>query len=159
MGWWQTYDNVIGDRPADILGIMFKNIAQNDSEQGNPKPTLEEVLSGVEIALNQNPGELVAQAENIAIKKIVARLEDKPEVESDVPDSTVAKQLALTFRPKFEAVTKTYQESFGRKPKLSELLRCINFVLNPEDHLLVEPGTVISANPSYRLNRQNVPDI
>ncbi len=143
MGWWQTFDNVIGDRPADILGIMFENITKNAEEQGNPKPTLEEVLSGVKIALNQNPGELVAEREIMAIKKIVARLEDKPEVESDVPHSTVAKQLALTFRPKFEAVTKTYQESFGRKPKLSELLESINFVLNPEEYLSVEPGTVI----------------
>ncbi len=143
MGWWQTFDNVIGDRPADIFGIMFDNIAQNAEEEGNPKPTLEEVLSGIKLALNQNPGELVASPEIIAIKKIVARVEDKPDVESDVSHSTVAKQLALTFRPKFEAVTKTYQESFGRKPKLSEMLESIIFVLNPEEHLLVEPGTFI----------------
>jgi hypothetical protein len=147
MSWWDTGegDDLIGDIPADIIGGMFKSITKASEEQGNQKPTLQEVLNSIKSALSQNPEEILADGKGISVQKVVAELENKPdEVSSGEPINTLD-ELVVAFRKAFEAVTQEYKDALERKPRLSELLACIVLVLgsSPEDYLSIEAGACV----------------
>ncbi len=144
MGWWSYNHNMMGDSPADIMGRMFATIVERTKVENIPKPTLQELLVSLKLVINQNAEELLLEGGSIQIKKIVAYLEDKRYVVSEELNSSLIQQLAPIIYENFVECQNTYQETFERKPKLSEFLWAVVFELStPEQYLSIEAGNSI----------------
>ena len=148
MGWWKTGQNkdIIGDVPADIISSMFKTIVRNYEELGKEKPTLSEMLSALLIALRTEPEKILEVAEAISIRRLVATINPGgTEITSQLDGKAVDEMLVKRLRGELELVTTSYLETLERKPKLSELLACLAFILgsNPEKYLSgIQGGSV-----------------
>ncbi len=56
MSWWNIdKGNVIGDRPADIVGDTLAAIAQARRAQDHPLPRLQEIVDAIAVALERSP--------------------------------------------------------------------------------------------------------
>ena len=147
MGWWKTGQNndIIGDAPADMISSMFDRIVRNNEYLGKEKPTLSNLLAAILIALRSEPEKILNQGDAISIRRLVATINSGATVITSQEGNTVDDNLANTLREEFELITGEYQESLERKPKLSELLACVAFILgaNPEKYLSgIQGGSV-----------------
>ncbi|HBE21432.1 MAG TPA: hypothetical protein DEG17_01545 [Cyanobacteria bacterium UBA11149] len=144
MGWWSYNHNMMGDSPANIMGHMLATLVERTKVENIPKPTLQELLVTLKLVINQNAEELLLEGGILQIKKIVAYLEDKQYVVSEELNSSLIQTLAPIIYENFVECQNIYQETFERKPKLSEFLWAVVFELsNPEEYLSIEAGSSI----------------
>jgi|SRR2546426_11648459 len=146
MSWWRTVGgNMIGDVPADLLGRAFKNLAKARDTRGQPKPTLAAILEATAAVIRGNPGEFLSGGSGVEIEKITARLDGEPGSISGDARGTANVEIGATLRDAFGAVAQAYQEQWGRKPSLYELLDTMAFVLRykPETYLTEAEGLSI----------------
>lgn len=138
MGWWSTGsgDDVIGDRPADILGEMFTRLVAEHSKARTSKPTFGEMMATIEVALNDRPGQFLADAPSKKVS-VIARLGDRT-VRAANPDSADRALAALVRRALVE-ISAVYDESWERHVRLAELLSVIAFVLRAADDYVSDP--------------------
>lgn len=139
MSWWDTgqQDDVIGDRPADLIGGALKDIARTSADKQLPKPTLESLLRALGLALTTGTGEYLDAhpdlQEIVAEDALGVRVSSGPlRAEPLVPDLTERLRKALHLN------AAAYMERWERKPRLTELLATLEFVLGyrPEDFLV-----------------------
>ncbi len=142
MGWWETGqgDDIIGDSPADTIAETLESIASSREEQGKPKPTLKEVLDTFASVLRLKATDLVENGEEIAIQSLAAELDPTSAQVYGGENNSVDEQLVKAFGGAIEEIARQYQDVVERKPRLSELLACIRFVLgyNPSEYLSIE---------------------
>lgn len=148
MGWWETEenDNFIGDTPTDTIASTLTYIAETREEQDKGKPTLQELLNSILATLQTNPEGFIAEGKTICIRRLIAlvipELESVTSSEANKADSQVANALCDAF----EEVAVEYEDSeLERKPKLTELLTSMAFVLGyqPEEYLSIAEGASI----------------
>lgn len=148
MGWWRTghADDVIGDGPADTLGLTLSGIARDRAARGEPRPTPAELLGTVARVLEAQPGRFISDAPAAGSLELLARTEpDSGSVRSRGDDADP--KLGAELRRAFDEIAMEYEDSpLGRKPRLSELLASIAFVLRPE------PEAYLSEVESFRLD-------
>ena len=123
MSWWDIGDDVIGDAPADIMRHALGEIAR--AKQTQAKPTLQELLNGFAAALRK-----IEAGQRDSFQKVVARQESGPAVAAT--GESADDQLVSTFEQAFKDIEKEYQQRFERKPRLSELLQTLLFVIGHE---------------------------
>ena len=136
MSWWDVGgngDDVIGDQPADIMGVALARFAAMREAQGQPKPTLQEVVDAVAALAEQTWGSPPAAAPY----RIVVVREPGPDVRSDVAAQTSDDPLMATLRHAFEEIGAAYQLRWERAPRLREILETLFMVLvaYPEAYL------------------------
>lgn len=124
MSWWDGPDGeILGDRPADLLGKALEAIVQAREERDEPKLGLQDVLEALAAALT---------ARGERFDELVAEQTDGPVLvvrPPAVPDPTLVDPL----REALAKVEQAYQERWERKPTLSEQLKVFDFVLGSED--------------------------
>jgi hypothetical protein len=139
MSWWNTNsdNDIIGDVPADIIGNTFKTIVKDRSTQGKPKPTLQEIVDSVAVALHTEPETFIVGSNKTFFHKVVVILESGSNQESSKDYSRANSYLVTMFLEAFQAIAHAYEERWERKPRLRELLACITFVLGfqPEEFI------------------------
>ncbi|HKP39140.1 MAG TPA: hypothetical protein VJT71_19935 [Pyrinomonadaceae bacterium] len=145
MGWWGTGygDDIIGDGPADTVMQALKDIAGYREERGREKPTLPEVLDAVLLALLGNSEKYLDGEGELTVKRLIAKLDTPPTEVSSSEDPILNPELVTPFQGAFEAIASEYEDTeLERKPRLSELLTTIAFVLgsDPEDYLAIAEG-------------------
>lgn len=136
MGWWAigNGDDIIGDGPADIMTEAFIDIVSRYGKGRSPVLTLQEMLDVLMAALRLNPESIVADADNVAQMRVIAYVEKESgrisNSASPIPDENL---LRLVYNA-FEKIAIEYQESgLKRKPRISELMATIDFVLGYRD--------------------------
>jgi len=145
MGWWSTGhgDDASGDGPADTMQACLTSIAASRVEKRQAKPTLEKLLTAMVQALNARSATIIQDGTSVHIRKLEARLEpDSMHVSSgNTADEGVVKALGDAFA----AIAREYNDVLDRRPRLSELLYAVRFVLGyePERYLSIDPGTSI----------------
>ncbi|ACK72524.1 hypothetical protein PCC7424_4153 [Gloeothece citriformis PCC 7424] len=147
MGWWQTgqNDDIIGDSPADTLAETFQMIVSNYQQQHKPKPTLEEVLDAIASILREQAVNLVEDGENLSFKRLLVELESNSVQisggEKDSPDEQLIQALSNAFL----TIAEQYEDAVNRKPRVTELLACVRFILGyqPEEYLLIDEGNAV----------------
>ena len=150
MGWWKTgqNDDVIGDRPADIMSSTFEVIARAWGEAMGRRPTLREVLNALAVLLRQKPEAYLADTPRTSIRRFVARMGNESTEVGGSEDEHADQKLVAALADAFEAIAVEYEDSvMERKPRLSELLATLVFVLSyrPEDYLSDANGISIQA--------------
>ena len=124
MSWWDDPDGeILGDRPADLLGKALEAIVQAREERDEPELSLREVLEAFATAL-------IAHGERF--DELVAEQPDGPVLVIRPP---VAPDPALVdpLREALAKVDQAYEERWERKPTLAEQLKVFDFVLGSED--------------------------
>ena len=149
MGWWSG-DNpgdVIGDGPADAIADVFERLRAS----GAPPPKISELLAAIAAALAHNPAELIDDPQVLAASRIVAEFADGSTVKAAV-DPTAPKPLTDLLHAAFDEIAVEYRDTeLKRRPRHSELLETIAFVLAPDlDGFVADGGkqlTRIVATP------------
>lgn len=134
MGWWGTGhgDDVIGDGPADTLGLALSALARERGARGDRALTPAELLSTVARVIEAHPARYVSDAPKAGSLELVARTEpESASIRSRGADGDPT--VAVELRRAFDDIAMEYEDSpIARKPRLSELLAAIAFVLRPE---------------------------
>jgi hypothetical protein len=136
MGWWKSGNgkDIIGDSPIDRILYSLRHLAYLCNDSSQPKPTLEALLSTVGASLMDRTELLLTDPENVPVTPVVKVLMRNGNVISAFPDIKVLgpKTVSL-FWLTFEDIAADYLSSeLERKPKLSEVLTCLAFVLRVE---------------------------
>lgn len=128
MSWWNLPgrpDDVIGDRPADLVATALGRVAALRTKAGRPAPTLAELLGGIGRAIEASASELADPPP--AGGRVVA-VTSTGEIEPSPAGEDLGKPLADAIRE----VAAEYRERFERDPRLAELLAVFAFVLRPD---------------------------
>src|SRR5262245_2695895 len=131
MSWWDVGgggDDVIGDRPADLLARALTEVVRRRSARQQPRPPLPEILGAFAAGVAQAP-DLVEQATALNGGQVVAKLSSGAPVAAE--ESSAAEDVAA-FSNALRAVAAEYRQRWGRNPRLRELLELLHFVLGPE---------------------------
>ena len=149
MGWWETGkgDDITGDGPADTITQVLTETTQRREGQQRSRPSVEELLSAFVEALRREPTEILEDGSAPPPRFITAVVE--PAGGSVVGGITASQDAALveTLREALEEIAVEYEDSdLERKPRLSELLAALSFVLSyePERYLLLAEGSKVS---------------
>lgn len=146
MSWWDIGkgDNVIGDQPADILGKALEKIANERVETGKQKPTLQVLLDNLMAVIQNGTLNFFADMDNFMIKTITVELASGAKVTTGVTSLTDNK-LYVEFCDTLNKIVISYENRWQRKPKLQELLACMQFVLSfePSNYLVDAENLVI----------------
>lgn len=137
MSWWDIGDDVIGDAPADIMGQALGEIAR--AKQTQAKPTLPEILDGFAAALRR-----MDAGQRYSFQKVVARQESGRAVAAT--GESADDQLVSTFGQAFANIETEYQQRFERKPRLSELLQTLLFVIGHEPERFLSDAEGLKVN-------------
>ena len=141
MSWWDLGDDVIGDRPADAVKLALRTISKARADRGEPKLDLKQLLDGFAVALRD-----FGDSPEANFSKLAARLRSGSEVEAEGKGSA-DEEIPRQFRRAFDQIEDAYDERFHRKPKLTELLKTLGFILGfepsrffalPEDVEIIE---------------------
>lgn len=149
MGWWRTgnHDDLIGDGPADTLTGALQDFTELNERHNRGKPSLPEVLSAVLKTLSSQPQNYICDSQNHSLNQIIAKLDSDKTVTSD-PNADSHEEAISIFHDAFEDIAVEYQDSeLARKPRLSELLAALQFVLGdrPEAYISDLEGASISS--------------
>jgi len=130
MGWWATgnNDDIIGDGPADIMTDALIDVVSRYGR--SPVLTLQELLDVLVAALRHNPESIVSDADNVTKIQVIAEVEKESGRLSSSASPAPDEDLLRLFYDAFEKIADEYQESgFNRKPRISELMATVDFVL------------------------------
>lgn len=145
MGWFSIgNDDVIGDLPADTIQWALQRYAQ-DAEQ---KPTLHEVLLGLETVLHEHEHDYLDPA--TAKQWPIGHLALRGEVIANQLSQDLPSSLTETLRGTIEGLVNAYEMTLERKPRLSEVLACFIFalqgdlssILHNADNLSLKKGDI-----------------
>jgi hypothetical protein len=140
MGWWQGLNgvNVIGDGPADRLGLVLDEVVAAAPD----RPRFEDVLAAFGQALNRNPRAYVSDAERAPLRSIGAVFEPSEALEVPVAAATSPPDWVDRLQSAIEEAAMDYRSSpLARKPTVDELLETLAFVLRPIAAAIVWPHT------------------
>lgn len=138
MSWWDTGegDDVIGDRPADLLISGLKKLGAEREAAGKERPSLGGLLAGLSAALS-GPERQV---------QFVGETKAGPLPAGGAAAETEAAELLPGLREALQAITASYEERWERGPRPSELAWLTAFVLggDPWRYLRPEPGVELT---------------
>lgn len=133
MGWWHTGigDDIIGDGPADSITDALHAIVSQRRQRNLERLTLKQLLEAVAKAISTDSDSFLSDVNGRTAGPIVANRGTPFEVrgtkDADV-DFTVLHELLH----RFSEIAAEYQDTeLERKPRLSELLAALGFVLRP----------------------------
>jgi hypothetical protein len=123
MSWWDTGegDDVIGDRPADILTAALADLAGRREREAGERPSLSGLLAGLAEALSGTGRQARVTAETGAGS--VGGDSDAARAEGSA--------LAPALREALAKIHAAYQERWERDARPSEVARVAAFVLGP----------------------------
>ncbi len=132
MSWWNIdKSDVIGDRPADIVGDAFASIAQTRRSQDQPLPTLQETVDAIAVALGRSSGSFTNDKGHTSPPRVIVELSSGIEIESR-QEPIADDALVMAFVSAFSEVADTYISRWGRRPRRNEALYTVKFVLRPD---------------------------
>lgn len=126
MGWWATGhgDDVMGDDVVDTLIDGFRLL-----EQKGRKPTFQEIIDAAADLVRSDGEEFLSDAESLGGRPIEAVFETSAPTLVSRPDPP-ADELRSTMAGVFREVAGLYLGTdYHRKPRLTELLEAMAFVL------------------------------
>jgi len=153
MGWWSTGngDDVVGDTTADLVGDELQALAARREKAGKPRPTLDELLRALGLALSRQIEAGGEYEDTGPIRGVAARVErDGEQAERRVDLAArhaVDDDLLDSVQATIADLEDQYEQMLDRRPRISELLACFAFVLGsqPEDYLKQEPGSSVKS--------------
>lgn len=125
MSWWDIGEDVIGDTPADIMTRTLVEISRAREQRSRAKPTLQEMLDGFAAALRE-----MDDGRRYTFRELVALQRSGPAVAASGDGAN--DQLISALRQAFDEIETEYQQRFERKPRLSEFLHTLSFVIGHE---------------------------
>jgi hypothetical protein len=128
MAWWNLpgrQDDVIGDRPADLVADALGRASALRENTAQSGPTLPELLGALGRAIARAASEL--EDPPTAGARVVAFTST-----GEVEPSPAAQELVESLAEGIRAVALEYRERFERNPRLIELLALFAFVLGPK---------------------------
>lgn len=128
MSWWDDSNDVLGDGPADTLKAAWRTLLGRREQDGRPLPTSAEALGSFAAALRA--AALQPPFESLTIWR------DRDRVTNHDGTGGV-NELTQAFAEAIRLMAQDYQERFERPPSPSELIKTLEFILNPhpQDYL------------------------
>jgi hypothetical protein len=147
MGWWQSRrnpDDVLGDGPADDLEDALARLSEDPAN----RPTFEALLGHL-AALLRDEGGLTADSGSYHGQPLRARFEP-PASDLVAAPRTDRADLLGALRRGIRDISREYEREVSRKPRLSEILETVVFVLavRPEMYVAEAEGlSLVEINP------------
>ncbi|MFG1990747.1 hypothetical protein ACGFJ7_12315 [Actinoplanes sp. NPDC048988] len=121
--------DVIGDVPADAVGRALTEMAQSDGERRAPALTVGTLLAAIAAALRSAPELVEGTGGPVLSGRLVARFADGAQrAQAETADDRQTHRLIEAF----SELTREYVAAWERKPRLSELLDTVVFVLDAD---------------------------
>lgn len=142
MSWWNIdKSDVIGDRPADIVGDALASIAAMRRSQDRPLPTLQETVDAMAVALGRSSESFMNDNGHTSPPGVIVELSSGIEIESR-PEPVADDALVTAFMGAFSEMADTYISRWGRRPRRNEALYTVKFVLRPDpsEYVADPPG-------------------
>jgi len=134
MSWWnlpgQKHD-VIGDRPADIVGTALRRAATRREQSHKDPLPLPQILNALGRAIAETRDAL--EDPPLEGARVVA-VTNKGEIEPSQEGEDIIELLGAAIRE----VEAAYHERFDRSPRLAELLGVFTFDLRPDHEGLLD---------------------
>jgi hypothetical protein len=133
MGWFRTGngDDVIGDMAADIIGTVL-----TDYVAGGSKPSLSQVLNALEVTLRGHEARFLDQTTAAGSIGRLVRRGSEPLAEASAPAALIDAAGDMMDR-----LTRVYEDTCERKPRLTEVLASLIFAFQGEGaSVLADPG-------------------
>ncbi len=132
--WWKLTgeDNIIGYQPSEIVAAALAEIASTYEQERGQRPTVQDLSSAMASALNTHLEEFCIDGSKVSIERVDIKLDFEDEPISSQVANTASEQLVVRLCDALTEVVKIYQDKWGRKPKIRELLKTIRFVLVAE---------------------------
>jgi hypothetical protein len=134
MSWWNLpgkQHDVIGDRPADIVGTALRRAATHREPPHNGPLPLPQILGALGRAIAENRDAL--EDPPLEGARVVA-VTNKGEIEPSQEGEDILEPLGAAIR----GVEAAYRERFERSPRLAELLGVFTFDLRPDHDGLLD---------------------
>jgi len=131
MSWWDTgnNDDVIGDEPADLVRHALKEIADTRAQQTQDKPRLADFVQAVGLVALDSGDKLLEQRPS-DLKEIVAELKSGQTISSGQLHAAVqTNDIVRVLTENLREIAAVYRERWERKPRFSEWLETLSFVL------------------------------
>lgn len=150
MSWWDIDKrDVIGDRPADIVGDTFASIAMGRRRERRRMPTLQETADAVAVALTRSPDAFTNDNGHTTSPRVVIALSSGATIASRA-ESVADEAVVTAFERAFAEMSRAYVDRWGRRPRRREALYTIKFVLRPD------PGEYVADPPDEGVTIQGV---
>lgn len=123
MSWWDTGegDDVIGDRPADLLTSALAELATEQERATGERPSLPGLLAGLGEALSQKGHRT----------KLTAETQGGPVTGESAAPRAEGNAMQAHLREALAMINAEYQERWEREARPSEVARLAGFVLGP----------------------------
>jgi len=154
MSWWDIDKrDVIGDRPADIVGDTFTSIAMTRRREGRRLPTLQETADAVAVALARSPDAFTNDNGHTTFLHVVIALSSGATIASRA-EPVADEAMVMAFARAFGEMARAYVDRWGRRPRRREALYTIKFVLRPAPSAYVadppDEGVIIQGVTAHR---------
>lgn len=147
MAWWDIDDELmIGDPVVDRLARQLRGGIEQRAERGLGPPTLRALLSAIADGLRKYTAVWCGATEDVPFEQVMAHLERPAgHVELVPQDEATDPDLAIQIAEAFEEISLIYEDVLDRKPRRTELLAVVRFLLSadPEDYVAVSPGSSV----------------
>lgn len=138
MGFWRHGDDVLGDRPADILGNLLVTVAEMRRDDGEAAPTWESLFATVVSVIAEDAGVYLGEVGPVGLPNVALHFAGGGRVEPSPAARDEA--LAPALRYAFAKVARAYEAEVGRGPRMSELLGTVRFVVAPDPEAYLDDG-------------------
>lgn len=129
--WWRLTgeDYVLGYEPGEIIERALKEVDKIYVNAFGERPTPQDLADATATALNDNLEEFCADGRGVLIERVDIYLGFEHEPISSTCTTKANQEFVLKLRNAFSDIVTVYQERWGRKPKIRELLRTIRLAL------------------------------
>lgn len=132
MSWWDNGDDVLGDGPADKLTACWRTLLARRAAPGLGPPSTEEALESFAAALRAAP------LDPPFAKMVMWRDRDRVR---EFDGSRGLPELTEAFAAAMEPIARDYQRQTDRRPRPSEVVKTLNFLLRPEPETYLADAT------------------
>ena len=132
MSWWDDGDDVLGDGPADALKATWRTLLARREQQGNARPSTADTLESFAAALRR-------ASVSPSFERVI--LWRGGERGPEFTGTSGNPELATAFSEAIARIVKDYQETHGRAPRPSELVKTLEFILTPTPDTYLSDGS------------------
>ncbi|MCP2732009.1 hypothetical protein [Limnofasciculus baicalensis] len=128
--WWDIgNDCILSERATDIMKTALEAIARTYKEIRGQNLTLQKLVDAIASTLNTKPEEFCSDIKEVYIQTVLVILDTGSNLVSNPLLLKADEEIVISLYNTFEEIANVYQEQWGRKPRLKEVLTILTMSL------------------------------
>ncbi len=129
---WQDISNndAISFDATHALQEAVESIAQTYSEEQGELPSQQKLFDSITTVIRSHLGEICSNSQEVFVEKLILFKEDTPDIVSNGGGLSPDNPLVIACRDAFATLSPIYESQWKRKPRLRELLKTLEIIIN-----------------------------